>query len=213
VKPLLLLTLFVLPLVRPASQDLPPAPEQPGSAKSILQEGYASWYGWKFHGRLTASGEIFDMGKLTAAHPTLPFGTILRVTNTANNESVEVKVNDRGPFVEGRIIDLSKAAADAIGMSGSGVAWVRLELMREPPEPQYSVQVGAYTTEKYALRTAERIEAAQLKATVQRTEDGIIRVLVPDVPQSDLQHVISLLKSAGYPNVLVRSVDPSAEAP
>lgn len=178
------------------------------SEDGILQEGYASWYGWKFHGRKTASGEIFDMGKLTAAHPTLPFGTVLRVTNAANNESVEVKVNDRGPFVEGRIIDLSKAAADAIGMSGSGVAWVRLELLKKPPEAYFDVQVGAYATEKYALRTAERIEAVKLKATIQRTEEGIIRVLVTGVPEGSLQHVTDLLSSAGFPDVLVRTAAP-----
>lgn len=207
-KSFLVLMLLMLPLAQPVSQESPSVPEESSSAKGILQEGYASWYGWKFHGRKTASGEIFDMGKLTAAHPTLPFGTILRVTNTANNESVEVKINDRGPFVEGRIIDLSKAAADAIGMSGSGVAWVRLELMKEPPEPQYNVQVAAYTTEKYALRTVERIEAAKLEATLQRTEEGIIRVLVTGIPHRDLQHVIDLLRSAGYPNVLVRAAAP-----
>ncbi len=192
-----------------------PPPEEPEPASEILEEGYASWYGWKFHGRKTANGEIFDMYQLTAAHLTLPFGTILRVINTNNDTSVEVRINDRGPFVEGRIIDLSKAAADAISMSGSGLAWVQLELVAEPPEARYNVQVGAYSNEKYALRAVERIEAKNMKATLQRTEGGIIRVLVADIAKSDLEHVKNLLSSAGYPNVLVKTPppDPTLGAP
>ena len=87
--------------------------------------GRASWYGPGFDGNRTASGEIFDQWALTAAHRTLPFGTRLRVTNTANGRSVVVRVNDRGPFVSGRVLDLSRAAADALGFSG--VATVRIE--------------------------------------------------------------------------------------
>jgi rare lipoprotein A len=77
----------------------------------MVQYGVASWYGEKFHGNPTASGEIYDMYQLTAAHKTLPLGTYVMVTNTENNRSVQVKVNDRGPFVKGRLIDLSYAAA------------------------------------------------------------------------------------------------------
>ena len=93
------------------------------------QIGIASWYGEEFHGRLTASGEIFDMYKLTAAHRELPLGKRVRVTNLKNHKSVVVKVNDRGPFVRGRIIDLSYAAADKIGMIGNGITKVRLEIV------------------------------------------------------------------------------------
>ena len=89
--------------------------------------GQASYYGSKFHGRPTASGERFDNGKLTAAHRTLPFGTKVRVTNLDNGRSVVVRVNDRGPFVRGRIIDLSQAAARRIDMDRAGVARVRLQ--------------------------------------------------------------------------------------
>ncbi|MFP4106468.1 MAG: septal ring lytic transglycosylase RlpA family protein [Phycisphaerae bacterium] len=96
---------------------------------SSVHEGTASWYGPKFHGKKTASGEVFDQTALTAAHRTLPFGTRVRVTNLANGKSVVVRVNDRGPFVKGRIIDLSRAAAEEIGMIRSGTARVRLEVL------------------------------------------------------------------------------------
>lgn len=91
--------------------------------------GKASYYANKFHGRKTSSGEIFDMNGMTAAHRTLPFGTMLKVTNLRNNQSVVVKVNDRGPFKAGRILDLSLGAAKKISMLGEGVAKVKLEVV------------------------------------------------------------------------------------
>jgi len=96
------------------------------------QQGEASWYGLKFAGRRTASGEIFDPSQLTAAHRTLPFGTRLRVSDLATGRSVVVRVNDRGPFAHGRIIDLSRAAAERIGLVASGVTQVRLTLAGGP---------------------------------------------------------------------------------
>jgi rare lipoprotein A len=92
-------------------------------------EGIASWYGPDFHGRRTANGEIYNMYGMTAAHKTLPFDTMLRVTNLENGRSVVVRVNDRGPYAKGRIIDLSKSAAEKIGMIGPGTARVRLEVL------------------------------------------------------------------------------------
>jgi rare lipoprotein A len=89
----------------------------------------ASYYGRRFHGRLTANGERFDMGALTAAHRTLPFGTLVRVTNPRNGRSVTVRINDRGPFIAGREIDLSRAAAEEIGMIRSGHARVQLDVV------------------------------------------------------------------------------------
>ena len=94
---------------------------------AFTQTGYASYYADKFEGRLTASGEVFSQKKFTAAHRTLPFGTKLKVTNLENGKTVVVVVNDRGPFVDDRIIDLSKAAAESIGMTGSGVVKVKIE--------------------------------------------------------------------------------------
>jgi rare lipoprotein A len=97
-----------------------------------VQTGYASWYGKPHHGRRTASGEIYDMNQLTATHPTLPMGTRLLVTNRRRRRSVEVRVNDRGPTVGGRILDLSYAAARELGAVGEGVIPVRIRVVTMP---------------------------------------------------------------------------------
>lgn len=125
----------------PRGDDAPHIPQQT-AAKSDPSEahetiaatftGLASWYGPRFHGRLTASGETFDMASLTAAHPQLPFGSRVRVTNLANGRSVVVTINDRGPYVKPRIIDLSHAAARRLGFVDDGLAKVRLEVL-DPP--------------------------------------------------------------------------------
>ena len=94
-----------------------------------VTEGRASFYSDQFHGRKTANGETFNMGKLTAAHPSLPFGTLVRVTNLRNGKDVIVRINDRGPFIKGRIIDLSTSAAKEIGLIKSGTAHVKLEAL------------------------------------------------------------------------------------
>jgi len=91
--------------------------------------GFASWYGQRHQGRATASGEAFDMTKLTAAHRTMPFGTRLRVTNVENGRSVVVRVNDRGPWVDDRVLDVSLAAARALGMTGDGVTKVEIVVL------------------------------------------------------------------------------------
>ena len=97
------------------------------SGGSSYQSGVASWYGGKFHGRTTANGEKYNMWSMTAAHKTLPFGTRVKVTNTSNGDTVIVRINDRGPFIAGRVIDLSKAAANEIGMGG--LAPVKLTIL------------------------------------------------------------------------------------
>ena len=103
------------------------SPSPPSAVGEHIGSGKASYYGSQHHGKLTASGERFNQGALTAAHRTLPFGTNVRVTNTRNGKSVVVRINDRGPFVRGRIIDLSKAAFERIGNTRSGIIRVRLE--------------------------------------------------------------------------------------
>jgi rare lipoprotein A len=112
------------PKVTSPSPDSGPGPVPPGQ----IQTGEASWYGEPHHGRRTASGETYNMHQLTAAHPTLPFGTRVLVTNLKNDRSVEVRINDRGPHVAGRIIDVSYAAAQKLGAlsAGSFPAWVRV---------------------------------------------------------------------------------------
>lgn len=102
------------------------------SFERYIQYGNASWYGRKFHGKKTASGERFNKQNFTGAHKLLPFGTIIRVTNLRNGKDVYVRINDRGPFVSGRIVDISRAAAEAIGFRKRGVAKVRVEVVSLP---------------------------------------------------------------------------------
>jgi len=123
------------PLAPPTAVDLdtfdPPIEVEPAAGAVIrdLGNGVASYYGRRFHGRLTANGERFDMRAMTAAHKTLPFGTMVRVTNRRNGRSVTVRINDRGPFIRGRTIDLSRGAAEQIGLIAHGHAPVGLELV------------------------------------------------------------------------------------
>ena len=144
------------------------------------QVGVASWYGGRFHGRETASGERFSMMQLTAAHRHLPLGTKVIVTNLATNEAVEVKINDRGPFAEmdRRIIDLSRAAADTIGLVSRGVGAVEvlvseeaLELRRADGAVLYEVQVGAFLDIEQAQEMVEQLQRTYATAYI-ATRDG-----------------------------------------
>src|SRR5260370_3844235 len=137
---------------RPARVQTPAAPARVGA----IETGVASWYGVPYHGRRAASGEIYDMEQLTAAHRSLPFETWVEVTNLSNGRSIGVRINDRGPFVHGRIIDLSHAAARDIGMLGPGTARVQLRVIAPPagtlassakastPAAWYAGQAGAF---------------------------------------------------------------------
>ena len=107
-----------------------PAPAVVVARKGWHETGVASWYGEPYHGRRAADGSIYDMNKLTAAHRTLAFGTVVRVERLDNHKRVEVRITDRGPFVNGRIIDLSRAAAEALDMTGIGIAKVRITVLR-----------------------------------------------------------------------------------
>ena len=123
------------------------------SAQSVQhrpESGIASWYGVPYHGQRSASGEIYDQEKLTAAHRTLPFGTKVRVRRLDTDESIVVRINDRGPFVKSRIIDLSRAAAARLGMMGSGVAPVTLEVVETPAvEPRNGSSVEPASSGKW----------------------------------------------------------------
>jgi rare lipoprotein A len=136
----------------------PPRPPPVPAVAGAVESGVASWYGYPYHGRLAANGEVYDMEQLTAAHRTLPFGTLVRVDNLDNGRAVEVRITDRGPFIDGRIIDLSRAAARAIGMIGPGTAAVRIVVIAPPPAaPElFTVQVGAFRE----LENAERLRRA-----------------------------------------------------
>lgn len=130
----------------------------------FVQEGEASWYGPGFHGRKTASGERFNTNDMTAAHKTLPFGTVLKVTNLSNDKFVIVTINDRGPFIRGRIIDLSKAAKDAIDMGGT--TQVRLEVY----EPE--TEVEETPEDLTPLNLFEETLASKSKVFIEYFEDG-----------------------------------------
>jgi rare lipoprotein A len=147
----------------------PPAVErQPAAPGLYVEEGVASWYGVPFNGRRTSNGEIYDMHDMTAAHRTLPFGAMVRVTNLANGRQTEVRVNDRGPFVANRIIDLSLAAAESIGMIGTGTATVRLEMVAgpNPLEGFFGVQVGAFSVQDNADRLRARLAERYSSVTI-----------------------------------------------
>jgi len=164
----------------------PPAVVKPGHTET----GIASWYGHPYHGRPAANGEIYDMEKMTAAHRTLPFNTWVRVYDLDNNKTTEVRIIDRGPFIDGRIIDLSHAAAREIEMIGPGVARVLIEVIRTPPNVTpalFAVQVGAFrnkgSAEGLRQRMADRYGAARL---LQRPENpDIWRVLVGAEPTEE----------------------------
>jgi rare lipoprotein A len=122
------------------------------------EEGLASWYGEPYHGRIAASGETYDMEELTAAHRTLPFGTTVRVNRLDTGASVVVRINDRGPIPEDRIIDLSKAAAQRIGMIQPGIVPVALQVVRggsARARMVYAVQTGAYRVRQNAEKSLE----------------------------------------------------------
>jgi len=146
----------------PVETRKPPS-EQKVAKKEVpkgVQYGIASWYGKDFHGKPTSSGEIYDMYQLTCAHNTLPLGTMVMVTHMENGKSVELKVNDRGPFVKDRIIDLSYAAAQIIGMYEKGTAYVKVETVGPVVVEQverFTLQVGSFADEGNAQRLAEQL--------------------------------------------------------
>jgi|CXWL01.1.fsa_nt_gi rare lipoprotein A len=163
-----------------ASTGTPRAGEPP--VVGTVERGMASWYGGGFHGRRTASGERYDMNRLTAAHRTLPFGTLLEVRNLENGKVVRVRVNDRGPFKKNRVIDLSFGAAKEVEMVGPGTARVELRVLgtRATPEDvdpalfgddRYTVQVGAFADPERAASLCQELRTTHPEAEVHA--DGI----------------------------------------
>ena len=171
---------------------------KPGPAPSgYTEEGNASWYGEPFHGRRASNGEIYDMYKLTAAHRTLPFETIVRVTNVNNGKSTVVRITDRGPFIENRIIDLSLAAAREIDSVGPGVVPVRVEVLSpgiDPTSGFFTVQVGAFRERANAERLRDRLDASYSPIFIQQYDspDGVLyRVRVGKISGEDSAHQFS----------------------
>ncbi len=141
--------------------------------RGTTQEGLASWYGGQFHGRATASGEIYDMHRISAAHKQLPFGTVVEVVNKDNGRKLRVPINDRGPFVRGRIIDLSLAAARQLDLFGSGVARVRIRVVRTAPGERklpISYPARGGPRERQATRRASRTRPAERTSGSRRNE-------------------------------------------
>lgn len=152
----------------PGQPTLRPPQGTLGVSGQYTEQGIASWYGVPFNGRRTSDGEIYNMFQYTAAHRTLPFGAVVQVTNLNNGKQVEVRVNDRGPFVGNRVIDLSYSAAVAIGMIGTGTAPVRLDVIAGP-NPNigfFAVQVGAFQLEQNATRLRQQLSARYSPVTI-----------------------------------------------
>jgi rare lipoprotein A len=163
--------------------------EVPADAKPIFEEtGMASWYGAPYHNRRGSNGEVYDMNAMTAAHRTLPLGSIARITNVKTGHSALVRITDRGPFVEGRIVDLSFAAAKALDVYLPGTAMVRLEVLQAPAPlgtgGRWAVQIGPLTNQKSAAELAEHLQRRYQTANVLKfaspTRDWWVRVRVLD---------------------------------
>jgi rare lipoprotein A len=160
------------------STPLPPVQDKGGISATPIElpdeekEGVASWYGHPYHGRRTTSGEIYNMNDFTAAHRTLPFDAIVQVQNLDNGKEVQVRINDRGPFVNNRIIDLSFAAASKINMVGPGTARVRLDILESArSSPPFTLQVGAFKEKANAERLQKLLASTVQPIFIRPIED------------------------------------------
>jgi rare lipoprotein A len=175
------------------------------------EEGIASWYGGNdgFEGKPTASGEIYDGSQMTAAHRELPLGTVVVVDNLDNGRRIRVRINDRGPFVQGRIIDLSRVAAREAGIVGPGTARVRLTIeslapLREPISPSglWAVQVGSFADSDRARRHADRLRAAGQSVYLEPYR-GLSRVKVgPYESRRKAEEMLAQLEQQGFEGIV-----------
>jgi len=185
-------------------------------ADGFTQSGIASWYGMKFHGHQTSNGEIFDVYKMTAAHKTLPLPSYVRVTRTDNGESVVVRVNDRGPFHEGRIIDLSYAAAVKLGVHELGTAPVKIEVLKAPLSQAVRwVQAGALSNPDAAEKLSKKLKEVSDTVSNGEWDVGIFpktsgeltlhRVRVGPVPENKVPDLLTALEANGISNTVLLS--------
>ena len=196
-----------------------PSPTRPKRAKPLqepapvgyTEEGNASWYGNPFHGRRASNGEIYDMYKLTAAHRTLPFETMVRVTNLNNGKTTTVRITDRGPFVDNRIIDLSQAAAREIESIGPGIVPVRIEVLGNVDVTAgfFTVQVGAFHDRGNAERLRDRLSVSYSPIFIQQydaSDGAFYRVRVGRISgQQAAQDFGEKLRSAeGFSPMVIR---------
>lgn len=204
---------FGLPGSSPRSGPPPAIERQPVIPGSYVEEGVASWYGLPFNGRRTSNGEIYDMHEFTAAHRTLPFNAVVRVTNLRNGKQTQVRINDRGPFVADRVIDLSLSAAEAIEMVGPGTAQVRLEVIAGPSSVSgfFAVQIGAFRAQENAQRLKVEMESRNLPvsiATYDSPNGPFYRVRVGRVPtEADANQLAAQLRAAGQATTFVVRLD------
>jgi rare lipoprotein A len=192
----------------PLPPSIPSAPLVPGV---YAEQGVASWYGVPFHGRRAANGEIFDMNTQVAAHRTLPFGSFVRVTNLNNGKQTDVRIIDRGPFVEGRVLDLAHAAAVALGMIGAGTAPVRIELLSAPGPltGEFTVQIGAFADRSNAERLRDRLLVRYQTILIQEYDaptGHFYRVRVGRMPSPDAAQQLAqqLRDGDGFQTFVVR---------
>jgi rare lipoprotein A len=175
-----------------------------------VQTGIASWYGAEFHGRRTSNGEVYNMHDLTAAHRTLPFGTVVEITNLLNGRSVTVRINDRGPFVGDRIIDLSYAAARMLDMVGPGTIPTRLEVVKEvlpaPDGQRFAVQVGAFILRDNAQALAAKLQPdfPDVAVSLFQTEwQTYYRVRIPAGSRGEAHRLADRLSGLGHNVILL----------
>lgn len=171
--------------------------------------GLASWYGHPYHGRRTSSGEIFNMHSMTAAHRTLPYDTMVRVNNLENGKQVQVRINDRGPFVKDRIIDLSYAAAETIDLVGPGVARVSLKIIHNTTNPgSLAIQVGSFRLYDNAVRLKEELEefSSPVFITEFNSPEGLFfRVLVGEFSNyASASEALQELKKKRHDGFIIR---------
>jgi len=187
---------------------------EPGKAIQYREVGIASWYGEDYHGRKTANGEVYDMYAMTAAHRILPFQTRVRVTNLENGKKTELRINDRGPFVAGRIIDLSFSGAKAIGMVGTGTAKVRIEAIGfaggQSPSLQgiFAVQVGSFAQKENAVRFHDQLERKYPNVHIILWESNVQRLyrvrLGAFRTEGEARRQVEILKKENLPGFVVR---------
>jgi rare lipoprotein A len=201
---------FVLALIAPSCSRARYRP--PEGPKGGIEVGMASWYGREFHGRPTSNREIYNMNDMTAAHPTLPFGTFVMVTNLVNERTAVVRINDRGPFVRGRIIDLSYAAARVLGVIGPGTARVRLEVLKgyesvsPAPDSRFSVQVGAFAVQENAYALKRRLETryqGTFVAAFRTPNQTYYRVRIKAKDRDSALMTARRLADEGFPVILI----------
>jgi rare lipoprotein A len=198
----------------PAARPAPPS-NAPAPPSGSVERGLASWYGHPYHGRAAADGEIYDMETLVAAHRTLPFQTRVRVRNLSNDKTVDVRIIDRGPFVGGRIIDLSHAAAKEIDMIGSGVSQVEITIIGTPavPEPAlFAVQIGAFRDKANADRAERNMTAAYgaAKAVLRVGDPPVWRILAGRENSTDAAETLAkrIRAEQHEPQAFVVRLDP-----